>query len=345
MSWPASHFVIQMTKFLMYSYLISSFLFSNASVTSNTNDSHKFDSNTSTLDLILYHKQSLMQTYAYTNKSLHSSSMLGIKGYPMHVVYNRVPKSASTTLRYLFRDQAANRIFTIINKEIFVPFLLPPNVQQEVVSELESAKLPVLYERHMYFINFDDFRKPQPIYINVVRDPLQQVISAYYYSRQTCIDERRCYFNTTFLNETLDECVERRPTNQCIDESQGVSPLLPFFCGNHITCEQNKSFALQRAKHNIINYYTVVGVVEELYNFLFVLEHLMPKYFANICLVYMSNGMRKDNVQLKRSTDKNPSEATKTLLRAALANEYDFYEFIKERFHRQLQQILQTLTN
>ena len=262
----------------------------------------------------------------------------------MHVVYNRVPKSASTTLRYLFRDQAATRKFTILNKEIFVPFLLPLNVQQEVVSELESAKIPVLYERHMYFINFDDFLKPQPVYINLIRDPLQQVISAYYYSRETCIYERRCYFNTKFLNETLDECVERRSASQCIDESQGVSPLLAFFSGNQVACERNKTFAVQKAKQNIIDYYTVVGIVEELYNFLFVIEHLMPKYFANICLTYMSDGIKKDNVRLKGDREKNISEATKTLLRAALANEYDLYEFVKRRFHRQFHQILQTIT-
>lgn len=344
MSRQVSQIAIPATSVLIYTYLVSSLLCSNARIVSNTNEPHIFDSNISSLDFILHYKQSSIQAYAYTDNSAHTSSLLTIKGYPMHVVYNRVPKSASTTLRYLFRDQAANRKFTILNKEIFVPFFLPLNVQQEVVSELESLKTPVLYERHMYFINFDDFQKPQPVYINLIRDPLQQVTSAYYYSRETCNYEKRCYFNTTFLNETLDECVERRSASECIDQSQGVSPMLPFFCGSQVACEQNKTFALQKAKKNIISYYSVVGLVEELYNFLFVLEYLMPKYFANICLAYMSNGIRKENVRLKRATYKDPSEATKILLRAALANEYDLYEFVKRRFQRQFQQILQTLT-
>ncbi|CAF3209734.1 unnamed protein product [Rotaria sp. Silwood2] len=273
------------------------------------------------------------------------SSMLEIKGYPMHIVYNRVPKSASTTLRNLFREQAIMRKFTIFNKEIFVPFRLPSNIQQEVIHEINDAKIPVLYERHMYFIQFDTFRKPLPVYINIVRDPLQQAISAYYYSRQTCIEQRRCYFDVTFLNETLDECLERRPANRCILASQGVSPMLPFFCGNEIECEKNKTFALNKAKENIVNYYTVVGIVEELYNFLFVLEHLMPRYFANIRLTYMSKGMRRtDNIRSNSSKTKGPSEVNKRALRAALVYEYELYDFIKQRFHLQFQQVLKTLT-
>ncbi|CAF4003780.1 unnamed protein product [Adineta steineri] len=328
---------------LLCTYLIGSLLLLHALLVTGTSDSHMFDNNTSALNIILHSKPSSIFVYTDNDNLTRGLSLLALKGYPKNVVYNRVPKSASTTLRYLFRDQAASRGFTIFNKEIYVPFLLSVDIQREVASELESAKAPALYERHMYFINFDDFQKPQPIYINVVRDPIQQVISAYYYSRETCINEQRCYFNTTFVNETLDECVRSRSASECVSASQGVSPILPFFCGNLVACEENKTFALQKAKQNIIDYYTVIGIVEELYNFLFVLEHIIPKYFANICQTYMSNGMRKENVRSKKTKNNEPSETTKTLLRAALADEYDLYEFIKRRFNIQFQQVLQYL--
>ncbi|CAF3678560.1 unnamed protein product [Rotaria sp. Silwood1] len=307
---------------------------------------HTFGSNTTALDLLYCNKQSSNPMCVDIDKSTCGSSMLEVKGYPMHIVYNRVPKSASTTLRNIFRQQATKRKFTIFNKEIYVPFRLAFNVQQEVVHEINSAQIPVLYERHMYFISFDTFQKLQPVYINVVRDPLQLVISSYYFSRQTCIKERRCYLNVAFLNETLDDCVERRSANECISESQGVSPMLPFFCGNEIECEQNKTFALIKAKENIDKYYTVVGIVEELYNFLFVLEHLLPRYFANIRLTYMSKGMsRTDNKRSNIVENKDPSEVNKRALRAALANEYELYDFIKRRFHLQFQGVLKTFTN
>ncbi|UJR19580.1 hypothetical protein I4U23_022715 [Adineta vaga] len=319
-------------RFLVVTHFISILWFYNIGLTN-----HCVAPNASTNDIlsvnsILSCKLGLNENYLKTENSSHTSSLLKVKGYPEHLIYNRVPKAAGTTLRYLFRQQAEKRRYTILNKNIYVPFLLPFNVQQEVVSEFEDAKLPVIYERHMYFINFDVFQKPQPVYINVIRDPLQQVISSYYYSRSTCIDERRCYFNTTFVNETLNECVERRSASECIDASHGVSPVIPFFCGNEAACEQNKTYALEKAKQNIIDYYTVVGIVEELYNFLFVLEHLLPKYFANVRLLYISNGMKKENVRLNRSSDRNLSKTSQILLRAALANEYDLYEFIKTVF-------------
>ncbi|CAF4304841.1 unnamed protein product, partial [Adineta steineri] len=208
---------------LLCTYLIRSLLLLNALLVTGTSDSHIFDNNTLALNIILHSKPSSIFVYTDTDNSTQGSSLLALKGYPKNVVYNRVPKSASTTLRYLFRDQAATRGFTIFNKEIYVPFLLSVDIQREVASELESGKAPVLYERHMYFINFDDFQKPQPVYINVIRDPIQQVISAYYYSRETCINEQRCYFNTTFVNETLDECVRSRSASECVSASQGVS--------------------------------------------------------------------------------------------------------------------------
>ena len=295
---------------------------------------------------ILCHLQPSAYTCPRIEQMEYDASLLTIKGYPLYIIYNRVPKSASTTLRNLFRDQASQRKFTIYNKEIYVPFLLSTDVQREVMYELDSAKTPVFYERHMYFIFGDDFQKPQPVYINVIRDPLEQVISAYYYSRETCNTEKRCYFNTTFLNETLDDCVSKRPAERCIDASQGVISSLPFFCGNLVECEENKTFALERAKQNIIDYYTVVGIVEELYNFLFVLENLMPRYFANIRLQYMANGRtRIENVGVHRGNYTELSETSRGILTLALANEYELYEFIKQRFYAQFQQVLKKYTN
>ena len=108
---------------------------------------------------------------------------------------------------------------------------------------------------------------------------------------------------------------------------------------------ENKTFALERAKQNIADYYTIVGIVEELYNFLFVLENLMPRYFANIRLQYMANGRtRIENMGLHRGNYTKINETTRRILRLALANEYELYEFIKQRFYLQFQQVLKKYT-
>ena len=41
------------------------------------------------------------------------------------------------------------------------------------------------YYKHMYFINFEDYNRSNPIYINIVRDPIDRIVSWFYYIRST----------------------------------------------------------------------------------------------------------------------------------------------------------------
>lgn len=271
------------------------------------------------------------------------SALLSLIGHPSRLIYNRVPKTGSEMLRMLFREQADLRHFSIDNVEIFVPFLLPAIVQQEVVQHVSYAKTPFLYERHMYFLDFQMFKQPRPIYINIIRDPISRVTSEYYWSRKICLEENRCYFDKAFLSDTLDECVQKRSAHECISVSQGVNSMTSFFCGHDPQCETRSNFTLKRAKKNVIENYVVIGFVEELYNFFFVLEHILPRYFKNICLTYMSSGhTREEKKTWTRGLRPEPLEKTKQLLREALADEYELYDFVKQRFHMQMRQILKS---
>ena len=44
--------------------------------------------------------------------------------------------------------------------------------------------------------------------------------------------------------------------------------------------------SLERAKHNIEKYYTVVGTLEHLPKFLQLLEHLLPQFFKGVHTMY-----------------------------------------------------------
>ncbi len=48
--------------------------------------------------------------------------------------------------------------------------------------------------------------------------------------------------------------------------------------------------SLQRAKQNVIQYYTLVGIAEELPGFMQVLEHIAPRYFKSAHKVFTDNG-------------------------------------------------------
>ena len=53
-----------------------------------------------------------------------------------------------------------------------------------LVHEEVNTTLPVTYTKHMNFLNFEEFNYTNPIYINMVRHPVERVISWYYYIRQ-----------------------------------------------------------------------------------------------------------------------------------------------------------------
>ena len=46
-----------------------------------------------------------------------------------------------------------------------------------------KIKQPFCYEKHMNFLNTADFNTTNPIYINIVRHPIDRIVSWYYYAR------------------------------------------------------------------------------------------------------------------------------------------------------------------
>ncbi|CAF1533167.1 unnamed protein product, partial [Didymodactylos carnosus] len=238
-----------------------------------------------------------------------------------YVIYNRVPKCASETIRFVFREQANARDFSILNSRIYAPFDYNDTMQQKIISNIFKLAQPALYERHMYFIDFTAFQKPQPVYINVIRDPLQRAISDYYFTRATY------------------DCVKKYP-ELCLKAIQGVSNVVPFFCGQHPDCQRIDDWSLKRAKQNINQFYTVIGITEDLYKFFYVLEKLLPLYFKNVCLLYMKEGSERAENQLYSKYKKKPSNDTIAILRRYLTHEYDLYDYVKSRFYTQYRQLV-----
>jgi hypothetical protein len=90
------------------------------------------------------------------------------------------------------------------------------------------------------------------------------------------IKTNRCFVEKDAINETLDECVAKRSPKDCVSPINGVSRMLPFFCGltYPYQCQHENDWAFQQAKQNIDYYYTVIGIAEEFYKFLYVLGML-----------------------------------------------------------------------
>ena len=127
-----------------------------------------------------------------------------------------------------------------------------------------------------------------------------------------------------------------------------------FFCGHSEDCVGfNTERALNLAKENVEKHYAVVGVLEEMNKTLTVLEHYVPRFFKGARDVYYSELYKMifkldnlpslfilDEVQkyskINRNIYKPPvSEETKKLVRQNFTREIEFFEFCKQRLHKQ----------
>ena len=110
------------------------------------------------------------------------------------------------------------------------------------------------------------------------------------------------------------------------------------FCGHLPVCKKfNNKLALEIAKSNVNNYYSVVGITENIKDTLRVMEAKLPEFFSGSYNLYSS----KDQSLTHNRNNFKPfvSEVTKKLLRSNFTHEIEFYNFCKERLENQLYNI------
>ena len=108
-----------------------------------------------------------------------------------------------------------------------------------------------------------------PLYINVMRDPIDWFQSHYYFERNGW--ERgegdRNSFKGTEAERTMiiDECVVKRSA-QCVNIPW---KFIEFFCGNQYPChtrgvgEATVQKGVEKSKFNILNNFHVCGILEQ----------------------------------------------------------------------------------
>ena len=86
---------------------------------------------------------------------------------------------------------------------------------------VEPKNKSIVYKKHMNFLNFEEFNKTNPIYVSMVRDPVERVISWYYYHRQTTyLLKFEDHFAPKYYKESYEDCVEElREPCQFIDDT------------------------------------------------------------------------------------------------------------------------------
>lgn len=107
---------------------------------------------------------------------------------------------------------------------------------------------------------------------------------------------------------------------------------IPFFCGHSADCwKPGNKWALEKAKSNLLNNYLLVGVTEQMEEFIAVLEYTLPRIFRGATEHYL----RSNKSHLRKTVQKNiPSAATVAKIQKSTVwqMENELYEFAVQQF-------------
>ncbi|XP_059219907.1 heparan sulfate 2-O-sulfotransferase pipe-like isoform X1 [Stomoxys calcitrans] len=267
------------------------------------------------------------------------------------IFFNRVPKVGSQTMMELLKMLGKRNGFHPVrdkpgNTETI---MLADDFEQNLVEEILEAKRPGTYSKHVAYIDFEDLDYPEPIYINLVRNPVERIISWFYYIRAPWyIAERKKMFpnlyqlpSAQWLKKDFSECVLKGDP-ECTflaNERKGLGDhrrQMLFFCGQDSeTCMPFDNYeAMQRAKHHVETKYAVVGSWEDTNVTLTVLENYIPRYFSGAAHEYYKaeNRLHKTN----RNSFRPPvTDEARRVLSRNLTHEIEFYHFCKQRLYKQ----------
>ena len=230
------------------------------------------------------------------------------------------------------------------------------NQDNIVFDTLDSnpTNLPAIILKHHTFINFTNYNRAAPTFLNVVRNPVDRFASEYYFCRHGWHKKpdykgNACKNMTeSELSQSIDDCVLSRK-KECIQPDFGY---FEWLCGNDQVCKnladpnkniyESKSHALSYVKNNVLNGYFVIGLLEEFETTLKLFEQTMPVIFRGVSGLFSSDRKVQEIVSDTKTINRGN---VGLIARAALENEVfryemDLFRFIQAKFHKQVQALL-----
>ncbi|XP_017107588.2 heparan sulfate 2-O-sulfotransferase pipe isoform X3 [Drosophila bipectinata] len=268
------------------------------------------------------------------------------------IFFNRVTKTGSEKMMELLKilgkrnDFVARRDAEGLYEVVIMDPVYAKNfIHSDILNETKANT----YTKHVAFIDFTALDEPWPIYINLVRDPIERLVSWFYYARAPWYwAERRETFgdavkmpDINWLKKDFNRCIEEHDP-ECVYEQMEMGNLGDhrrqslFFCGQRmdICMPFNSHEAMQRAKKNVEERYAVVGTWEDTNTTLTVLEGYIPRFFAGAKDEYYK--MRDEIGEVNKNQFRpSLSDRARAVLSKNLTREIELYQFIRHRLYKQ----------
>ena len=119
----------------------------------------------------------------YSIQLAPGSKIRSTETFMSRVVYNRVGKCGSRTVQNILKVVAEKNLYN---------FYISPvsnDTRPKTIDLIKEVKLidsipsPMLYSRHIHYVSFSKYGAEKPIYINIVRDPIERFSSNYHFKR------------------------------------------------------------------------------------------------------------------------------------------------------------------
>ena len=218
------------------------------------------------------------------------------------IIFIHIPKTGGTTLNEIFkRSYAENEIYDHI----------PVEAMNEHFSQLkaENKKVIKAISGHHFYGIHDLFAKPYT-YFTMMRNPIERVISLYYF-----LKTYPGYYEENMKNMSFEEYIDWDP--------QAKNGQIHQICG------LNSQLSLEKAKENL-GVFELVGITE----------------LFNESLLLLKNNFNWTNIEYvkKNVTKSRPrlSEVSTAIIKKIEKNnelDIELFEYIKSNFIRQLKDL------
>jgi len=224
--------------------------------------------------------------------------------------------------------------FRVVSSKQYRGHNLSSDSRESLADLLKKEKDRIVYDRHFYYFNFTSHKLSLNL-INMVRDPVERIISNFFYVRSPARwNQREVSPAQSWILKSFDDCVQSNDI-ECQIGVGGRSQeyQMRYFCD---ACDglSDKEMMLA-AMVTVEKEYAVVGVLEMFQASLTVFQNYLPEWF---------NGAEASFASVTRNFyNHNPhatvSNKTRQILREKLNFDLEFYNFVKQRLNLQISRI------